>query len=166
MADSMRNRTFAAGVVALVTLGTLAACGGDSSTAKSSSTASPSVVVPANPTVSGTVEKTTPNPHSGNSDAVDGGITEITELPSVVRSSAEDAFLAELKDKGVKITDQAVQDQVLAVGLEQCQANDEGRDSFSVPAIAGQLNALGMTDKDPEVVATAIKAAAEDHLCS
>lgn len=166
MSHRMRNRTFAASVAALLALGTLAACGDDSSTAKGSASASPSVVVPANPTVSGSVEKTTPNPHSGNGDAIDGGITEITELPSVERSSAEAAFLAELKDKGVKIADQATQDQVLAAGLEQCQANAEGRDSFSVPAIAGQLSALGVTDKDPEVVAAAIKASAEDHLCS
>lgn len=169
--NRIRNRA-AAGLLALVVGGTLAACGDDSSTAQGSGSASntPSVVVPANPTTSGKVETTTPNPHSGNGDAgdVDGAITEVTELPpaSAVHDRTDEEFLADLKGQGIDVTDQILQDQVIAAAHEQCQANTEGRDSFSVPAVAGQLQALGVTDKDPEAVATAIKAAAEKHYCS
>ncbi|WP_297004735.1 DUF732 domain-containing protein [uncultured Corynebacterium sp.] len=167
-------RTLTAGVLAAVTVGALAACGDDSSTADSEGTASstPSVVVPANPTTSGQVVTTTPNPHSGDGagsgGAQDGGISEITELPpaSAVRDEADDAFLDELKGRHIDIADQVVQDQVIAAAHEQCQANEEGRPSFAVPAIAGQLQALGATDEDPEVVAAAIKAAAEANYCS
>lgn len=171
---TLNGRTLSAGVLALATVGALAACGDDSSTAEGGSSASsgPSVVVPANPTTSGQVVTTTPNPHSdagtsGTGGASDGGISEITELPpaSAVRNETDDAFLDDLKGRNVEIKDQVLQDQVIAAAHEQCQANEEGRDSFAVPAIAGQLQALGETDQDPEAVAEAIKAAAEANYC-
>ncbi|AWT27249.1 hypothetical protein Csp1_25010 [Corynebacterium provencense] len=178
------GRPVSLGILALVTAGALAgltACGDDSSTAEGTGTAAvaPSTVVPANPTsTDGTVATTTPNPHSGNGGSgageegsgstADGGVTEITELPpaSSVRSEADDAFLGELRANGIDITDQVTQDQVIAAGHEQCQANSEGRESFSVPAIAGQLGTLGVTDKAPEESASVIRSAAEAHFCS
>lgn len=168
-------RPAVAGVLALLTVGALAACGDDSSTADGAdaTTTVPSVVVPANPTsAGGDVVTTTPNPHSGGdatsgSSTSDGGVSEITELPpaSSVRSGTDDKFLDGLKDNGLDITDQVTQDQIIAAGHEQCQANEEGRDSFSVPAIAGQLQALGLTDKDPEDTAKIIRDAAEANYC-
>lgn len=168
------TRSLTVGALALATTGALAACGDDSSTAESSGSTTASVVVPANPTTSGEVVTTTPNPHSGNGDATgdggsaaDGGISEVTELPpaSSVRDESDDAFLDALKDEGIDVTDQVMQDQVIAAAQEQCLANSEGRDSFSVPAVAGQLQALGVTDKDPEAIAAAIKTSAERNYC-
>ena len=167
-------RALGVGVLVLATAGALAACGDDSSTAESDTSASsgPSQVVPANPTTSGEVVTTTPNPHSdggdsGSGDAQDGGISEITELPeaSAVRGEEDNAFLDELKGKNIEVDDQVLQDQMIAAAHEQCLANEEGRDSFAVPAIAGQLQALGESDEDPEVIAEAIKAAAEANYC-
>lgn len=171
----MRTRSTALGVLALVTVGALTACGDDSSTSDGSDAApsafsSPSVVVPANPTdTSGAVATTTPNPHSGGAaGAMDGGISEVTELPPAasVRTADDDAFLAQLRDNGIDVDDQIMQDQVIAAAHEQCQANSEGRESFSVPAVAGQLRELGVTDKDPEAASVVIRDAAEANYCS
>lgn len=173
------RRALAGGVLALATVGTLAACGDDSSTAQDATTAavSPSVVVPANPTsTDGEVATTTPNPHSGGgavtgpgagAGSADGGVTEITELPPAasVRTETDDKFLDTIKGDGLDVTDQVTQDQIIAAGHEQCQANEEGRDSFSVPAVAGQLRELGITDRDPEDTARIIREAAEANYC-
>ncbi|AGP29856.1 DUF732 domain-containing protein [Corynebacterium terpenotabidum] len=167
----MRTRSLTVLALAVCTAGVLTACGDNSSTAESDGTASssPTVVVPANPTTSGKVETTTPSPHSNTGESIgDGAITEVSDLPSAsaVRSASDDAFLAQLADEGIDVSDQILQDQVIAAAHEQCTANEEGRDSFSVPAVAGQLQALGVTDKDPETTAAAIKTAAEDNYCS
>ena len=69
------------------------------------------------------------------------------------------------QDNGIDVEDRGIEDQVIASGHEQCLANEEGRDSFAVPMVAGQLQALELTDMDPEEAGRIIREAAEAHYC-
>jgi hypothetical protein len=103
----------------------------------------------------------------GENAPQDGGVEEVEEPGGepAPRSDEDDAFLSQLKDNGIDVTDSDIQDQIIASGREQCLANEEDRDSFAVPMIAGQLEAQKLTDVDPEEAGRIIAESAEAHYC-
>lgn len=158
---------------ALVLAGSVAACGGDSTVDSDDETQGSSVPsVSSSPTGSETSSPTstsTPAPDTGSDgDAPrDGEVNEVEEPggEAAPRTSEDDAFLAELKDKDIDLEDSAIQDQVIAAAREQCLANEEGRDGFAVPMIAGQLEVQELTKVSAEDAERIIVEAAESNYC-
>lgn len=161
--------------VALVLAGSVAACGGDSTVDSDDGAQGSSVPsVSSSPTGSETSSPTsastsTPAPDTGSDgDAPrDGEVNEVEEPggEAAPRTSEDDAFLAELKDKDIDLEDSAIQDQVIAAAREQCLANEEGRDGFAVPMIAGQLEVQELTKVSAEDAERIIVEAAEGNYC-
>jgi hypothetical protein len=180
------------GAVSVLLVASVAACGGDS-TVDNDSTEVPSVAAESGSDSSseapesGAAESETPESDAAESDAAesdaadggndsapggenapqDGGVEEVEEPGGepAPRSDEDDAFLSQLKDNGIDVTDSDIQDQIIASGREQCLANEEDRDSFAVPMIAGQLEAQKLTDVDPEEAGRIIAESAEAHYC-
>ena len=156
---------------ALVLAGSVAACGGDYNVESDDETQGSSVPsVSSSPTGSETSSPTsTPAPDTGSDgDAPrDGEVNEVEEPggEAAPRTSEDDAFLAELKDKDIDLEDSAIQDQVIAAAREQCLANEEGRDGFAVPMIAGQLEVQELTKVSAEDAERIIVEAAESNYC-
>ena len=158
----------------LLLAGGLAACGGDS-TVDSDDQASGVPSVSSSPTGSdGASSETssltsTPAPDSGSDGDTprDGEVNEVDEPGGEVapRTAEDDAFLAELKDKDIDLEDSAIQDQVIAAAREQCLANEEGRDGFAIPMIAGQLEVQELTKVPAEEAQRIIVEAAEKNYC-
>jgi hypothetical protein len=169
----MKNRILTLACAVALGGGLLAACGDDGSTVDSSDVSSTPSVAPGGTRSSGSasatspVETTTPSPHSGNGEDAASGITEVTELPpeSAVRNDKDHKFLDELKSNGLEIKDQIVQDQVIAVANDYCRSQSSGEDTGFILAVAGQLQGQGVTDKDPEQVASVIRDAASSTYC-
>lgn len=177
------GRKLSVAAVSVLVAGSVVACGGDS-TVDNGNTEVPSVAEePESSEDSETSSADTPSEsedaEESDSDAdsgaapggenapQDGEVEEVEEPGGepAPRTEEDDAFLAQLKDNGIEVGDSAIEDQVIASGREQCLANEEGRDSFAVPMVAGQLQALEMTDKDPEESGRLIREAAEAHYC-
>ena len=159
--------------VSVLFAASVAACGGDS-TVDNDATEVPSVTAApeSDATSTGTPPETDGSADSGSApgreNATQDGSVEEVEEPGgepAPRTEQDDAFLAQLKDNGIEVEDRDIEDQVIASGREQCLANEEGRDSFAVPMIAGQLQALELTDMDPEESGHIIREAAEAHYC-
>lgn len=159
---------------ALVLAGSVAACGGDSTVdsdddAQGSSVPSVSSSPTGSETSSTSSPTSTPAPDTGSDgDAPrDGEVNEVEEPggEAAPRTSEDDAFLAELKDKDIDLEDSAIQDQVIAAAREQCLANEEGRDGFAVPMIAGQLEVQELTKVSAEDAERIIVEAAESNYC-
>ncbi|MGN0095171.1 MAG: DUF732 domain-containing protein [Corynebacterium sp.] len=159
---------------ALVLAGSVAACGGDSTVdsdndAQGSSVPSVSSSPTDSETSSTSSPTSTPAPDTGSDgDAPrDGEVNEVEEPggEAAPRTSEDDAFLAELKDKDIDLEDSAIQDQVIAAAREQCLANEEGRDGFAVPMIAGQLEVQELTKVSAEDAERIIVEAAESNYC-
>jgi hypothetical protein len=169
----MKTRILTLTCAAVLGGGLLTACGDDGSTVASSDVSSTPSVSPGGAGGSGKasstspVETTTPSPHSGNGEDPAAGITEVTELPpeSAVRNDKDDQFLGQIRDGGVDIGDQMVQDQVIAVANDYCRSQQAGEDTGFTLAVAGQLQAQGVTDKAPEEVASLIQDAASAAYC-
>ncbi|HIW92100.1 MAG TPA: DUF732 domain-containing protein [Candidatus Corynebacterium avicola] len=178
------GRKLSLAAVSVLVAGSVVACGGDS-TVDNGDTEVPSVAE--EPESSEDSEASSTDTPSESEDAEDtedadsdsgaapggenapqdGEVEEVEEPGGepTPRTEEDDAFLAQLKDNGIEVEDSDIEDQVIASGREQCLANDEGRDSFAVPMVAGQLQALEMTDKDPEEAGQLIREAAEAHYC-
>ncbi|AHW65451.1 Putative secreted protein [Corynebacterium glyciniphilum AJ 3170] len=159
---------------ALLLAGTIAACGGDSTVDSDDETQGSSVPsVSSAPTGSASSETSsptsTPAPDAGSDgdSPRDGEVNEVEEPggEAAPRTSEDDAFLAELKDKDIDLEDSAIQDQVIAAAREQCLANEEGRDGFAVPMIAGQLEVQELTKVSAEDAERIIVEAAESNYC-
>ncbi|MGO1949919.1 MAG: DUF732 domain-containing protein [Mycobacteriaceae bacterium] len=162
--------------------GSLAACGGDS-TVDNDSTDVPSVASDAGSTEGSATSAGSDAPdtsasaapsededpaadNGGDPSPQDGEVEEVDpQGEAAPRTGQDDAFLSQLKDNGIDVEDSDIEDQIIASGHEQCLANDEGRDSFAVPMIAGQLEVQGITDVDPEEAGRIIAEAAEAHYC-
>lgn len=165
-------KRFGAAASTLLLAGTLAACGGDSTVDSDDETQSsvPSVSssAPASSSPSSSDAPTSAAPDTGSGDSPrDGEVNEVEEPGGEVapRTDEDDAFLSQLKDNGIDVEDSAIQDQVIAAAREQCLANEEGRDGFAVPMIAGQLEVQELTDVSAEDAQRIITEAAESHYC-
>ncbi|WP_312979085.1 DUF732 domain-containing protein [Corynebacterium sp.] len=156
---------------ALLLAGTIAACGGDSTVDSDDETQGSSVPsVSSSPTGSETSSPTsTPAPDTGSNGEAprDGEVNEVEEPggEAAPRTSEDDAFLDQLKDNDIDLEDPAIQDQVIAAAREQCLANEEGRDGFAVPMIAGQLEVQELTTLSAEDAERIIVEAAESNYC-
>lgn len=170
----MKYRILTLACAAVLGGGLLTACGDDGSTVASSDVSTTPSVSAGGTRESGSasattpVETTTPAPHSGDGEDAASGITEVTELPpeSAVRSEVDEKFLGELKGADLDISDQIVQDQVIAVANDYCRSQEAGEDTGFILAVAGQLQAQGVTDRDPEEVADVIRQAADANYCA
>ena len=162
--------------VALVLAGSVAACGGDSTVDSDDETQGSSVPsVSSSPTGSASSETSSPTstsapaPETGSDgDAPrDGEVNEVEEPggEAAPRTSEDDAFLDQLKDNYIDLEDSAIQDQVIAAAREQCLANEEGRDGFAIPMIAGQLEVQELTTLSAEDAERIIVEAAESNYC-
>lgn len=169
---SIPMKRFGAAASALLLAGTLAACGGDSTVDSDDDTqtnvpsVSSSASSSASPSSSDAPTSAAPDTGSGDSPR-DGEVNEVEEPGGEVapRTDEDDAFLSQLKDNGIDVEDSAIQDQVIAAAREQCLANEEGRDGFAVPMIAGQLEVQELTDVSAEDAQRIITEAAENHYC-
>lgn len=156
---------------ALLLAGTIAACGGDSTVDSDDETQGSSVPsVSSSPSRSETSSPTsTPAPDTGSNGEAprDGEVNEVEEPggEAAPRTSEDDAFLDQLKDNDIDLEDSAIQDQVIAAAREQCLANEEGRDGFAVPMIAGQLEVQELTTLSAEDAERIIVEAAESNYC-
>lgn len=156
---------------ALLLAGTIAACGGDSTVDSDDETQGSSVPsVSSSPSGSETSSPTsTPAPDTGSNGEAprDGEVNEVEEPggEAAPRTSEDDAFLDQLKDNDIDLEDSAIQDQVIAAAREQCLANEEGRDGFAVPMIAGQLEVQELTTLSAEDAERIIVEAAESNYC-
>ncbi|MGP9724491.1 DUF732 domain-containing protein [Corynebacterium sp. AOP40-9SA-29] len=172
---SIPMKRFGAAASALLLAGTLAACGGDSTvdsdeTQTDVPSVSSSASSSASPSSSDAPTSAAPDADagSGSGDSPrDGEVNEVEEPGGEVapRTDEDDAFLSQLKDNGIDVEDSAIQDQVIAAAREQCLANEEGRDGFAVPMIAGQLEVQELTDVSAEDAQRIITEAAESHYC-
>lgn len=167
---SILVKRFGAAASTLLLAGTLAACGGDSTvdsddeTQSSDPRVSSSAPASSSPSSSGA-----PTSAASDSDSPrDGEVNEVEEPggEAAPRTDEDDAFLSQLKDDGIDVEDTAIQDQVIAAAREQCLANEEGRDGFAVPMIAGQLEVQELTDVSAKDAQRIITEAAESHYCS
>lgn len=180
---ALTARRFGAVAATVLLTGALAACGSDS-TVDSDADGSSVPSVSSSPTGESSgdsSESSAPSESSGPSrdnstggaggggsdEPRDGEVNEVEEPPgeAAERTAEDDAFLAELKDNGIDLSDNDIQDQVIAAGREQCVANDEGRDGFAIPMIAGQLEVQELTDVSVEDAQRIITDAAESHYC-
>ncbi|WP_145942298.1 DUF732 domain-containing protein [Corynebacterium glyciniphilum] len=173
---SIRNsavRKVGSVAAALVLVGSVAACGGDSTVDSDDDAQGSSVPsVSSSPSGSETSSPTStsaPAPDTGSDgDAPrDGEVNEVEEPggEAAPRTSEDDAFLDQLKDNDIDLEDSAIQDQVIAAAREQCLANEEGRDGFAVPMIAGQLEVQELTTLSAEDAERIIVEAAESNYC-
>lgn len=171
---SIPMKRFGAAASALLLAGTLAACGGDSTVDSDDDTqtnvpsVSSSASSSASPSSSDAPTSAAPDTGSGSGDSPrDGEVNEVEEPGGEVapRTDEDDAFLSQLKDNGIDVEDSAIQDQVIAAAREQCLANEEGRDGFAVPMIAGQLEVQELADVSAEDAQRIITEAAENHYC-
>ncbi|MEJ6549752.1 DUF732 domain-containing protein [Corynebacterium sp. USCH3] len=172
---SIRSSVTKAGSVAatLLLAGALAACGGDSTVdsdddAQSSGVPSVSSSTTGSATASSPTSSPAPDAGDGGETPRDGEVNEVEEPGGEVapRMPEDDAFLSELKDNDIDLGDSEIQDQVIAAAHEQCLANEEGRDGFAVPMIAGQLQVQELTEVSAEDAERIITEAAESHYCS
>ncbi|MDN5581437.1 MULTISPECIES: DUF732 domain-containing protein [unclassified Corynebacterium] len=171
---SIPMKRFGAAASALLLAGTLAACGGDSTVDSDDDTqtnvpsVSSSASSSASPSSSDAPTSAAPDTGYGSGDSPrDGEVNEVEEPGGEVapRTDEDDAFLSQIKDNGIDVEDSAIQDQVIAAAREQCLANEEGRDGFAVPMIAGQLEVQELTDVSAEDAQRIITEAAENHYC-
>lgn len=181
-----------AACAALLSLGTLTACGGDETVDNSAdSTTVPSVTESTSETAkSGEADESDKSkdddsdpsdssdaPSSaaegGGAPAHDGAVDEVDEIPSGTQRSDKDKdFLKRLKDGGVdlaKADDAAdiggLEDQVIAAGHAHCTAEGGGKEDVYTPLAAGQLQTNGVIDGDPKKAEDAIREAAKSAYC-
>lgn len=181
-----------AACAALLSLGTLTACGGDETVDNSAdSTTVPSVTESTSETAkSGEADESDKSkdddsdpsdssdaPSSaaegGGAPAHDGAVDEVDEIPSGTQRSDKDKdFLKRLKDGGVdlaKADDEAdiggLEDQVIAAGHAHCTAEGGGKEDVYTPLAAGQLQTNGVIDGDPKKAEDAIREAAKSAYC-
>lgn len=184
-----------AACAALLSLGTLTACGGDETVDNSAdSTTVPSVTESTSETAkSGESDESDKSDKSkdddsdssdssdapssaaegGGAPAHDGAVDEVDEIPSGTQRSDKDKdFLKRLKDGGVdlaKADDAAdiggLEDQVIAAGHAHCTAEGGGKEDVYTPLAAGQLQTNGVIDGDPKKAEDAIREAAKSAYC-
>lgn len=180
---------------ALLSLGTLTACGGDETVDNSAeSTTVPSVTESdesesekskddkddkdkdGEDGESGSAEDSEASAPAGDRDgapAQDGTVDEVDEIPSGTQRSDEDKdFLNRLKDGGIDLSKAndaeeigGLEDQLIAAGHAHCTAEGGGQADVYTPLAAGQLETNGVIDGDPKKAEDAIREAAKSAYC-
>lgn len=177
---------------ALLSLGTLTACGGDETVDNSAeSTTVPSVTESdesesekskddkdkdGEDDKSGSAEDSEASAPAGGRDGVpaqDGTVDEVDEIPSGTQRSDEDKdFLNRLKDGGIDLSKAndteeigGLEDQLIAAGHAHCTAEGGGKADVYTPLAAGQLETNGVIDGDPKKAEDAIREAAKSAYC-
>lgn len=180
---------------ALLSLGTLTACGGDETVDNSAeSTTVPSVTESdesesekskddkddkdkdGEDGESGSAEDSEASAPAGDRDgapAQDGTVDEVDEIPSGTQRSDEDKdFLNRLKDGGIDLSKAndteeigGLEDQLIAAGHAHCTAEGGGKADVYTPLAAGQLETNGVIDGDPKKAEDAIREAAKSAYC-
>ncbi|MDY5785069.1 hypothetical protein [Corynebacterium sp.] len=146
----------------------LAACGGatvDSSdvTASATQTATSAATTGASTSTATSTETsmaTTTAASAAEAPANERPAREVSSIPemSAHYSPEEDAFLGELRNKGININ--GVEDQLTATGFSLCDGT-----TFTRDAVAGQLVEQRRTNLDPAAAAQLIDDTAHANLC-
>lgn len=106
-------------------------------------------------------------------DAEDSGAEEVEEVPSGANRSPEDEdYLNSLKDKGLDVSavegasqPGGLEDQLIAAGQSYCSNKANGQPGIFAALAAGQLQAQGISDRDPKELEGFIVEAADSAFC-